>query len=431
VRERVLVVAGLASLSACRVSSERFVATDAGLDFVEVMAAPGAPNNDLDILFVIDDSPRSDLLRSAFMLGVPGFMANLKTTTGLLPNVHIGVITPDMGATGTDDTSSGQTVGSGAGACLDRGRNGALRVGGASVTGTFVSDIREMSGIRTTNYTGSINDALVAMATVGSSGCEFEQPLAAARKALDGNPVNAGFLRASASLAVVFVTNEDDCSFRTSTFLTDPALGNQDSFRCTRYGVTCDYRGVSVVDMAEGGPKASCHAREGGLLADVADYVGFFQSLKKEEPRMVVVRNLAADAGSLAVEIRPTGPALQHNCALGIDGDPAVRLDQVADGLGGRRTLDACSLPGSTGYNDQMRTLALQLSGLTGRRCLEREVPADAECVVQSGEDIVPSCATVSDSCYTLEPPDVECPYGRITLAPERDLWLTMRCRLP
>ena len=70
-----------------------------------------------------------------------------------------------------------------------------------------------------TNYSGTLAGAFSAMASLGASGCGFEQPLQAAKNALNNNPANAGFLRPNASLALFFVTDEDDCSISHSTIL--------------------------------------------------------------------------------------------------------------------------------------------------------------------------------------------------------------------
>jgi hypothetical protein len=60
------------------------------------------------------------------------------------------------------------------------------------------------------------------IATLGTGGCGFEQPLAASERALvlqarPGGP-NDGFLRADAMLGIVFLSDENDCS------AADPAL---------------------------------------------------------------------------------------------------------------------------------------------------------------------------------------------------------------
>ena len=43
------------------------------------------------------------------------------------------------------------------------------------------------------------------LASVGASGCGFEQHLEAVHRALADNPANAGFLRDDANLAVILV----------------------------------------------------------------------------------------------------------------------------------------------------------------------------------------------------------------------------------
>ena len=73
------------------------------------------------------------------------------------------------------------------------------------------------------NYTGNLADVFSCIAPLGESGCGFEQSLLAVTHALGADnfdaqgipqppPENAGFLRSDAALAIVMLTNEDDCS---------------------------------------------------------------------------------------------------------------------------------------------------------------------------------------------------------------------------
>jgi hypothetical protein len=75
---------------------------------------------------------------------------------------------------------------------------------------------------RTQNYTGNLADVFTCLATaVGVSGCGFEHQLQATRLALnpqrltdgtDINMANVGFVRNKAYLAIILITDEDDCS---------------------------------------------------------------------------------------------------------------------------------------------------------------------------------------------------------------------------
>jgi hypothetical protein len=76
------------------------------------------------------------------------------------------------------------------------------------------------------------------VATLGTGGCGFEQQLESVRRALIDRTAdtNSGFLRADTALAVVLVTDEDDCSAADPTIF-DPArddLGIM-NLRCHSY----------------------------------------------------------------------------------------------------------------------------------------------------------------------------------------------------
>ena len=63
----------------------------------EVMILPALPNPNVDILFVVDSSPSMIEEQEALSASFPLMMDTLATLEGGLPNVHIGVITTDMG----------------------------------------------------------------------------------------------------------------------------------------------------------------------------------------------------------------------------------------------------------------------------------------------------------------------------------------------
>ena len=55
-------------------------------------------NRNLDILFMIDDSSSMRLSQTNLLANFPGFMDVLKNLPGGLPNIHVAVVSSDMGA---------------------------------------------------------------------------------------------------------------------------------------------------------------------------------------------------------------------------------------------------------------------------------------------------------------------------------------------
>ena len=94
------------------------------------------------------------------------------------------------------------------------------------------------------------------VAVLGTGGCEYEQPLEASlaaltRQAEPGMP-NEGFLRNDSLLAIIYVTDEDDCSAsnpqlydNTQTDI-NSTLGPLTSYRCFEFGITCDVNELSL-----------------------------------------------------------------------------------------------------------------------------------------------------------------------------------------
>src|SRR5262245_38864605 len=61
---------------------------------------PATLLRDVDIVFMIDDAPGMIPMQSAFASALPTFVSVLDGVPQGLPNVHIGVVSTDMGSTG-------------------------------------------------------------------------------------------------------------------------------------------------------------------------------------------------------------------------------------------------------------------------------------------------------------------------------------------
>jgi hypothetical protein len=64
---------------------------------------------------------------------------------------------------------------------------------------------------------------VACLAALGTVGCDFQQPLRASSKAVS-TEVNSDFLRGEALLAVVVVSDEDDCSIRDGALFNMPEM---------------------------------------------------------------------------------------------------------------------------------------------------------------------------------------------------------------
>ena len=385
-----------------------------------VVELPATANRDLDLLFVVDDSVGGVEMQASFKASFPVLLDRLQRVPGGLPSLHLGVVTSDMGTLASGSPTPAPGIGQlGNGGCAGTGKGGALQTRGAPVTDSFLSDVAQPDGSRLGNYTGELATVFGMMMSAGAGGCGFEQPLAAMRAALGGQPANAGFLRPEALLGVVFLTDEDDCS-AASTTLFDPnntgPLGALQSFRCTRFGVTCAIGGQTPDAMNQSGPKSECGPRPGSaVLEDVAQFRDFLLGLKGD-PRQLMVTGIIGPSEPVAVELRPApgggnpAPALAHACAFqGATGiavaDPAVRLQGFLDEFPDRsRSSTVCQQDLSGGL--------AKLGGLVARAlgspCVDgvlADVDPDAagvqlDCIV---EDLVGAAATKIEQCDASE----------------------------
>jgi hypothetical protein len=223
-------------------------------------------------LFVVDNSPSMDPKQTALATNFPLMIQRLQQLPGGLPDLHIGVISSDVGA-------GSEGIGGNCDAPLgDRGllwgndptpgvratvagapNNGCGLYSGAR----WIEDIQNPNGIgRQQNYTGNLTDVFSCLAkAVGVNGCGYEHQLQSLRVALNPqagvNDANIGFVRQKAYLAIVLVTDEDDCSANPddvtndSMFLQRPK-GETASLKCAARGHVCNGKPIPNYDPANG-----------------------------------------------------------------------------------------------------------------------------------------------------------------------------------
>lgn len=408
---------------------------------VEYKDIPVDINRKLDILFVIDDSPSMADKQANLKANFPNFINVLNTIAGGLPDIHLGVVTSDLGSTGDDGVAAPGIGGSGQGGCNGAGKAGALQTYGTTlVTGKFISDAPPAmaGGMRMTNYTGPLSAAFSAIASAGAQGCGFEQHIEAAKKALQAsNTGNTGFLRADAYLAVIFLADEDDCSMEHTTMLTSDTtqLGPLQSFRCTRYGITCDTGGADQAAMNQIGPKGNCHSNEGSqYLTKISDYVAFFKGLKPDDSSRVIMAAIAGVVTPVETELRaPNGsttaiPALAHSCTYTDSmnqaevADPAIRIKELLDNFPNRSTFSTICQQDLSGG---LTLVAQLLKTALGSPCIDGKLATPYDCSVSDvsnygaanqTETVLPACNNTTTPamssnvpCWAIEVDAMNC----------------------
>jgi len=424
-------------------------------DLHEVTMFKAIPNRDLDVLFVVDNSPSMIDEQMQLAANFPRMIDALSTLDGGMPNLHIGVVTSDMGTTGSLDPSHpAPRTGGGQGACGGQGDNGALQHANApELTGSFISDVELDDGTRQRNYTGELRDVFAHIAAVGDEGCGFEQHLRAMERGLT-DP--SGFVRPEANLAVVIVADEDDCSVATPEFF-GWDLGPMQSFRCFAKGVVCDPANPNTP-----GKRSHCVPFAASpYLDDVTPFVDELVSLKGDA-RRVMVAGIIGDPTPVAVELRPPSgetvaiPQLVPSCVYdGPSGsqhaDPAVRLAAFLDRFPGRSQRTSICNPDLSGALSQVGETAKQL---VGSSCIDISYLADSSadpglqpaCEVTDVRDAapgeplaIPACgAGIATDCFTFVEDPRACPttadHLRLQIARSHqasdDTWTHVRCQV-
>jgi len=349
---------------------------------------PETRREPVDLLFVIDDS--AGMADGQVRLGraMPALVERLGRVAGGLPDLHVGVISTDLG-TAPYNSAGCELPGGDGGRLLKglhdsctnpRGQHFVADVAprGCTITRTtdpdgaaictshdcvqancdvaaftgldgtatepagLVFSVDEHGCPRCRNYADEpLADVLACTTALGTTGCGMEQPLEALYQAMiDPSRYNTGFWRQGALLFVVFLSNEDDCSVKVAELFNpagDPAttLGTLTSFRCTEFGVVCDQPWDRV--MADG-PVAytGCVPREANdpknLLHPISRYVSLL--LQSKDPSRVFLAAIAGPSdGTLTVDTGDAGgPALQASCGnQGDEAVPAVRLRTFVD----------------------------------------------------------------------------------------------------
>ncbi|MSP59751.1 MAG: hypothetical protein EXR72_05305 [Myxococcales bacterium] len=396
--------------------------------------------NKVDILFLVDNSKSMEAMSAELRARFPQFLAPFKALAaeGTYADLQIGVVTSDYGA-GTSGSGCQPSPGGQQGRLQALGQFAAPSCqppqGARFIRYAFGPDGKAVGNLPPGQ---DLDQTFTCMAAVGTSGCGFEHPLESVYAALHNNlPENAGFVRADALLAVVFLTNEDDCSAPPDTDLFDrqkvAEYGYNASFRCTRFGLVCGTPGMSVPYGDSGGPLANCRPAPNGKLFDVQRYIDLFtrpaaQGGLKVDPRDVILVGIDAPSDPVMVTLQtPAGqvgscqslppwdteciPTLQHSCQNnsqpGFFGDPAVRLNAVISAAPVHRIASICD----SDYTGTMKDVAALIVSQLKPGCIPVTLddPTRPDCVVEDAT-LLPSGSLLVSPVPRCEAPDAIAP---------------------
>ncbi len=289
--------------------------------------SPCTEASSVDMLFMVDNSGSMAEEQASLTVQFPRLVRGLATgdrnadgVEDTLPihDLHFAVITSDMGNGGFPVPPCATTFGD----------DGILVTRGNTGTAGCMAEYPPYLGFMPPGDTARFAADFACVARAGTGGCGFEQPLEATLKALtpSTSPItfnfgtvghedreNAGFVRANSLLAVVLMTDEEDCS------VIDPELFNPPStvypgdlnLRCFRY------------------PSA---------VHPVGRYIDGFRALRSDRPDMFVLGVIAGIPPDLVRD-----PARADFDA--ILADPRMQ-EEIDTGAMMTRLTPSCNVPG-------------------------------------------------------------------------------------
>ena len=280
-----------------------------------------ATNRDVDILFVVDNSASMGEEQAMLSRDIDAFL-DVLDSPDRRANYRIGFTTTDDGnpwcqgtgpeggnlrltscrsrldefAGGTDDFSQE--------ACLDLCPDDWETIAIQPTSTDEDPQLVARPWIESTEGVANLPDGLTmpqafqCLSPQGTNGCGFESPLESMWKALRRSETDTepayGFIRDHATLAIVHLTDEADCSYNDEwetiflpegnrVFWSDPNASAPTSALCWNAGVACVGSGVydacESIDLDADGNEVA-NAEDDAVLHPVARYVDFVQDLE-------------------------------------------------------------------------------------------------------------------------------------------------------
>jgi hypothetical protein len=352
-------------------------------------------NRDVDILFMIDNSSSMIPMQTLLTQNLQAFMTPLEMIQGGLPNLHIGIISSSMGAGIYSDVDgcNPEMLENDDGSFHTIGRNPA---GCSALNPGEKFIVASAMGNNFATPTNTVAQVFSCMALLGASGCGFEHQFYAIQRALEkgetaNDPTNGGFLRPDATLAIIMLTNEDDCSAPGSdlfnpgqTSNTDPLGGLQTGYRCVEYGYLCDGAPPPRTLAMSPQPLGNCvSAEDRGRLIPVKAMADFVKTFKAD-PTKIFVAAVSGPTDRVEAVNKPniqtlsgareSQPAINHSCGMegAVFADPGIRIEQFVNEFGMNNGIvrNICD----ANFAQAMTQIATALSRIIGPQCVNANV---------------------------------------------------------
>jgi hypothetical protein len=202
---------------------------------VTLLEVAQPPSGKVDILVVVDNSGSMAEEQGALALNFPGLIQELMNPTdpehNPVTDLNVGVVSTDLGSPGYRlQTCDRGRLG------FEGGDDGCLLSSSslAGCSGPYPSFLHRGPDNEASFPLDQMGTDFACMATLGTHGCGFEQQMKAARRALVDQTkpggCNPGFLRPDSILAVLWVTDEEDCS------VGDPRIMDESDAALALYG---------------------------------------------------------------------------------------------------------------------------------------------------------------------------------------------------
>lgn len=436
-------------------------------------------NKDVDILFVIDNSGSMGEEQANLAANFDDFI-NVLEDKDVEANYRIGITTTDNGnpwcPAGTTTPEGGKLVLS---SCKNRlgdflfsdtvdvqdlACNDICTLTDAQLeiipTATDVDDnlvarpwLENIEGKKNIPADTPAAEAFKCFGPQGVNGCGFESHLESMylslARAADKNEANYGFLRDSAILAIVHVTDEVDCSYNkdwadifaqdgNKVFWSDPTASFPTSAVCWNAGVQCtgDPSGYDTCDPVNKDIDGNVTDDEdAAVLHPMSRYLNRIQGIensKKElnpdqEVIVALIGGVANDGNVFYADVGNTDPAFQESfgigpgctAAMGVSAVPPVRLRDFTETFTPGNMFSVCS----PDYTPALQAIADKIKDQIQPACYSQCVKdtdesteiIDPECTVEQkapGVDTerLEECKRNADGSYAIEDDDYVMP---------------------